>query len=496
MPAASRRPIAWGIALAAIGVLAWLLLRERGGSIDADAERAAGPASLEPPPLLGTPDLAASGGMSRATSSAAVSSTAATAPAPQTAPATDEKAVETSTVIECVDAVTGEPIALGEPATGDVVREYPARKVGFVSVPWPEQRSLHLLGDPRRLQPTWIPGFRVFRVPEPYFDAADGRPQSPSRGATGFRATVPLHRAVNVDLRFLDEAGRPTDDVQVDRWSSAVAGGPKRSASPVIDGRVRLERLPFVPGDEISVLLVRPSSREEASAPDGSSGGYSLAQQRFAATMPASYQPALSFEVTLRWTGPKHVWRRGVAKTSKRSEEGRRAALGSVRTRVTDPAGAPMPDVVVSVGSRSAATDAYGLALLTDVPIGRSTLYASTAATRIAFREVDVVEGVETSVELQAMVECTVDVTVVDEAERPVPFALLEFDTEGRLPWVDVGEDGTQRLDSFTDRLGHRVCRGVPPGSVPLRASWNGKAGEAKLELRGGDRRVVRIVVK
>jgi hypothetical protein len=96
------------------------------------------------------------------------------------------------------------------------------------------------------------------------------------------------------------------------------------------------------------------------------------------------------------------------------------------------------------------------------------------------------------ALELREPEGTTVDVEVVNAEGRPVPFARIDFATARSF---DV-TGRVQRVDSYTDALGHRRFSRVQPGPQRVHASMGSREGETHADFRDGDRASVRVVVR
>ncbi len=90
----------------------------------------------------------------------------------------------------------------------------------------------------------------------------------------------------------------------------------------------------------------------------------------------------------------------------------------------------------------------------------------------------------------------SVDVVLVDGEGRPLPFGTLSVGLPSNLTWLDVTDEGVQRIDGFTDRAGRRVLDHVESGEVEISASWASRTAKATLWVADRGRVVARIVLR
>jgi hypothetical protein len=112
-----------------------------------------------------------------------------------------------------------------------------------------------------------------------------------------------------------------------------------------------------------------------------------------------------------------------------------------------------------------------------------------------ACRRTQVTKDGAAAVEVQEPVGGALDVLVVTEDGRPVPYARLDVEQPSGEPWIDLVK-GVQRIDDFTDAEGRRSLGRLEPGEVEIYASWCLKAGMARVAIKNGERTDVRVVVR
>lgn len=135
---------------------------------------------------------------------------------------------------------------------------------------------------------------------------------------------------------------------------------------------------------------------------------------------------------------------------------------------------------------------------------GRASLKAPLGPLQVCLVEAGLVPAVQPTrarkrgdvvVEIREPLGADLDVVVVMEDGRAVPYARLDVQQPSGEPWIDL-EGGVQRIDAFTDQAGRRSLRRVEPGQVEVYASWCLKSGMARMDLKDGKRSKVRIVVR
>ena len=145
---------------------------------------------------------------------------------------------------------------------------------------------------------------------------------------------------------------------------------------------------------------------------------------------------------------------------------------------------------------RSVELDADGRARAEDLVAGRYRVALHEAGLVSSSAVVDVAADAEATASLAESSGGSIDVLVVDGDGRPLPFASLDV---GRLPWglewLDVSDEGVQRLDRFTDHLGRRALEHVEPGEVEVTVRWGSRSAKSKVAVSDGDRAIARFVL-
>lgn len=88
----------------------------------------------------------------------------------------------------------------------------------------------------------------------------------------------------------------------------------------------------------------------------------------------------------------------------------------------------------------------------------------------------------------------TLEVEVVDEVGRGLPFPTIRIDRKDALPHLDC-VDGTQRVDPFGDAEGKRVYRHVGAGPIKVWALFGSRVSSAEVVMTDGGHERIRIVL-
>lgn len=167
---------------------------------------------------------------------------------------------------------------------------------------------------------------------------------------------------------------------------------------------------------------------------------------------------------------------------------------GAVSVTVRRRNGEPAVNAIVRVGGRSTRTDASGRAHLGGVMPGTHVLEVVQVGMLPTSGRVEVKRGATVHVELEEPAGGSLEVEVVDDAGRPLPFARLEIENPSGRTWVDLQGD-TQRLDPFCDHCGRRRYEAVEPGRLRVKARWGSRVKEVRVEPAETGPRTVRIVL-
>lgn len=175
------------------------------------------------------------------------------------------------------------------------------------------------------------------------------------------------------------------------------------------------------------------------------------------------------------------------------------ASTGTLRVRVRLPSGAPAAGALVETDSPNGAgvtaiTDLEGRAVLPGVAQGTHAVRVNGAgATTTAPATVEA--GHTTEVEVSTAEGGTIEVAVVDSRGHPLPYATLTITQPSGLPWLDL-EGELQRIDPYTDELGHRTLRRVESDLVKVKATFGSRSAEATVTVVEGRTSELRLVLR
>ncbi|MDJ0973261.1 MAG: hypothetical protein QNJ98_02215 [Planctomycetota bacterium] len=166
---------------------------------------------------------------------------------------------------------------------------------------------------------------------------------------------------------------------------------------------------------------------------------------------------------------------------------------GKVKLLVRRPDGTPAAGAWAQVGVKGATLSDRGTALVDRLHPGSYAVRVMGAGATFADKVV-VVAGETTTLELNAPVGGEVDVEVVDEEGRGLPFAKVYLKQESTLAHADVTGD-VQRIDPYTDHLGRRTLHGVERGEVEVTAVYGARKASVKVQVRDKESTLARIVL-
>lgn len=154
--------------------------------------------------------------------------------------------------------------------------------------------------------------------------------------------------------------------------------------------------------------------------------------------------------------------------------------------------------VIDSVGpgnGRAVCLDPDGRARLDGLAAGRYVAKLREAGLVAVSAAVEVSANGVAPVDLVEPEGGTVDVVLVDADGRPLPFGTFSVDLPSGLTWLDVDDDGAQRIDVFTDAAGRRVLGHVESGEVEVYASWASRTAKTTVTVVDGGRAAARLVL-
>jgi hypothetical protein len=312
-------------------------------------------------------------------------------------------------------------------------------------------------------------------------------------GVSEVRFVVPVYRAIPLRLTVRGPDGRIAKGAEV---AAVTVGGRRLSArgSASTDGELEVP-VPFLPGEEARVALDWSPNPDESLAAEALTPEEGIRDPEWRGAVPESPWDSWTAEVPLK--GPcRHILDHNETDFDNPTEEVLSEDMGDAPTRavtvhVLDRDGAPVTSAEVQCEGVVARPDGAGAAVFEKVRPGlrHFTMAAAGRLSRIA--EASVPRDGECVVELREPLGAVLEVVVVGEDDRPRPFAEVTpaaafFDTAGAV----------QRLDPYTDALGHRTFSRVQPGKTFVRASWAGHSGHATADLVDGERTRLRLVVK
>ena len=124
---------------------------------------------------------------------------------------------------------------------------------------------------------------------------------------------------------------------------------------------------------------------------------------------------------------------------------------------------------------------------------GRHGIAARQAGFLTVSKEVEVVEGRTIEIELRESTGLRREIEVVDGDGNPLPFARIEpRGAKGNAEWIDE-QQGTQRLDLFTDHEGRRTLARLNPQVTRLTVTWGSR--KATVDLGEGEDGTLRLVL-
>ncbi len=458
----SRAGVAWGLAfLAGVGALL-ALSWSRGGHGSPETPLVSGPqVRVAPPPLV---------------------------------PAPEEPTVLVPVRVSFVDSLTGDPL--------------PGAR-------WREQKRL----EPSDLTERWDAAWRRSGEAALFPSELEGIVVDPPQGYVALPAlvipsfpipraraavlTVPLDREAIVNLApgpgFFDESLRlHVAEVEVDGV---------RLPSEVLQVGDRLRGIPFRSGARLRLVLCYGGGTPGAwcgtgrmegggSAPDGLEWVGRMGEDP---TTPLVVDPVLPRGAipAPRFEGGAEPWEEtSLVEPGDITPGGGVVDLtvrGTVRVRLLDRSGRPASGVQVAVRSVGGRTDSEGRVTLERVPGGEHVLRVLDEGWVFPLTPVAVAGDQVSEVVARELPGGELEVRVQDADGRPVPCAVLSFRRDDRRSVWDLDERDVRRLDPYVGADGRRVLAHVPPGVLHVRAKVGPRAGQARVEIVDGARRVVTI---
>ena len=193
--------------------------------------------------------------------------------------------------------------------------------------------------------------------------------------------------------------------------------------------------------------------------------------------------------------GVERVWLRGAVLASDGTtlvlaDDGAEPAP-DLRVLVRLPNGRPATGAVVRGPWGEVRTDAEGRAIVPRAHAGAmATVGGAGAPTRVTLQPA----SGSNEIEVRATSGGEVELLVVDELDRPLPYATFAVTQPSGFPWADLDGD-VQRIDPYTDARGRRTLRALEPGRVKILASFGSRSAEAEVEVEAGESQRVRIVL-
>jgi hypothetical protein len=171
-------------------------------------------------------------------------------------------------------------------------------------------------------------------------------------------------------------------------------------------------------------------------------------------------------------------------------------SVGALDVLVLRRDGTPAASAEVHVWPKACRqTNAFGRVVIEEVPVGKRRVALRQPGLVPTATTVEVEADRTTYVVLREPEGSEVEVTVVDDEGRPLPFATVEVEQPSDVEWLDLDDAGTQRFDAYTDHVGRRTFAHLEPGKVEFSAAWASRKGTLEAELSDRSSERVRIVV-
>jgi len=295
----------------------------------------------------------------------------------------------------------------------------------------------------------------------------------------------PLRREVQVSVTPMEEEG---GTARAEIQSLSVAGRTPADWSWKGDasGRLNVYGVPFLRNEVLELSVRRP---------DGT--GFTKVRT----VLPDHPAARLDLRVVLPkedgLEGPSDNGAIGIGGGSSSSFSGPRHAQldNAVLITVRRHNGLPAVNAPVTLGRLSGQrTDAKGQVRFERVQAGAQRVTVRQAGLLPLTRSVDVREKGTTRVDLREGSGGIIDLLVVDEQGRPLSYAAVRVKTPSGLAWVDL-QGKRQRIDPFTDHLGHRRLTHVETGDLELTASWGSRRVSIGVDVKEGETSSLRVIL-
>jgi len=310
-----------------------------------------------------------------------------------------------------------------------------------------------------------------------------------SRYATSLRLVFPLRLEHAVSVTVEESDGAPAA-ASLDSVYAAGRTLPLEAVERTGPGRFRVRGVPHLPGERVMV--------QAETALDDRVGSVTAL-----GVVPDDPREDLEMRVRLpplRWRGEADagagvIGIGGGAGGTFGGRGGHRTltrGVTTIRVRLRD--GRPAVGALVTIAGRRHYTDSDGRVRVMSLPPGVHRVTVSQVGVIPITASVTVPAGRDVEIELDEPPAAAVDVEVVDDRGRALPFAALAVKTPSGEPWVDL-QDGIQRLDPYTDHEGRRRLHNLEPGDLRLTVTWGSRKQEVHVAAASSDVTSVRVVL-
>lgn len=304
----------------------------------------------------------------------------------------------------------------------------------------------------------------------------------------GITAVYPLRREVDVNVTVFDHEGYAEPAADIAHFTVAGRASAEQFAASTGPGTFRLHGVPFLRGEPLMVEATAPYLREPITQTLALSS-HPRDRTEMVIVLPApGTQPEL---------GPQSGSFGGRGPCSRFLRCGSHTR-GAFELRVLRYDGTPASHAVVHVGPSKLITDADGVARDTSFPTGTYRVRTATIGLLPITGQLKVVNGETARLELRESRGGAIDVRVTDADGDPLPFATISLklpSTRTAGGWVDE-QGGVQRVDPFTDHLGHRRLARVECGEVEVHARWGSRLVTTEVLVREGQVVPVTLVLR